>query len=850
MSLEHPVKPLATIVPATARWIRTATRRRTITLLLFVGLLAITGAAGVRVDWRAYALMGAWIGFGLVAGPWATRPHAFGKRLHRYALTIAADVLLLGAIYFVLDAAAWLGAIFFTQSALVASATLSRRWRIGIAALIIVVYAALVLYAVGAGSFVQSPVDLPGIRGNWRYAIGQITATVGFISILMLLQSQILAMIRDTEQRYMMVVQSAADMIVTFDENGQFDSVNPATVEQSGYTFEELKAVPSSALFPPEDWPKVLATRKRNEAGETVTMDLRYLRKSGEVRWVQATSTPYRSADQHNAVLVIARDITTSKRLSDELRAREEGFRLIQDSVNVGFFTIDTSERFTTFLGRYARENPERTTALLGRKASETQPAEVAPVIRAANARALAGEDVAFEFTMTPFGQDTPHFFQTHLSPIRDEQGAIVGAAGVWTDMTESVTADRERDALRARVASAERMESLGNLVSGVAHELNNPLAAILNFTEDLLADKRPDEERIALEVIQAQALRSRTIVRDLLTFVRKGDRRQLKPATPGPILQTLVRGARPGLATQGVLFDDSIADVDTPLLLDRAGFEQVVTNLVTNAAQAAGAGGAVRLVARRDREAYVVVVEDNGAGIREEDFARIFEPFFTTKPTGQGVGLGLSVSLSIVEALGGTLHGENRSARSGGGARFTMKLPVATTAEGQSRAGAPAAVAAQAPIHEGPSNPMPPRLPSLLIIDDETAIRRALRRYFERKGWAVDEAHDGTAALVKLLRRDALVLYDVVLCDLKMPGVSGPELYRRLEAESPGMVRRLILSTGDVSAPDVADFLATVTVPVLEKPFELSALEKLAEQVRRETGEDRRARGSAVAPA
>jgi CheY-like chemotaxis protein len=121
-------------------------------------------------------------------------------------------------------------------------------------------------------------------------------------------------------------------------------------------------------------------------------------------------------------------------------------------------------------------------------------------------------------------------------------------------------------------------------------------------------------------------------------------------------------------------------------------------------------------------------------------------------------------------------------------------------------------------------------------VIDDEESIRRALRRYFERRGWAVDESPDGADALVKLLRRDAVVLYDVVLCDLKMPGVTGPDLFHRLQREAPLMMERLVLSTGDVSAPDVADFLATVGVPVLEKPFELHTLEEIADRVRRET--------------
>jgi CheY-like chemotaxis protein len=129
----------------------------------------------------------------------------------------------------------------------------------------------------------------------------------------------------------------------------------------------------------------------------------------------------------------------------------------------------------------------------------------------------------------------------------------------------------------------------------------------------------------------------------------------------------------------------------------------------------------------------------------------------------------------------------------------------------------------------------MPARKASLLIIDDEESIRRALRRYFERRDWDVDEAPDGAAGLKKLEGVDATVEYDVVLCDLKMPGISGQELYTRLRTELPTAARKFIFATGDSGAPDVVDFLATVDVPVLEKPFELRSLEQIAQQVRAE---------------
>jgi len=798
--------------------------RHTSTLLVYLVIVGIGNLLGARVDYRTYIVMGVWIGMNLIVAPWAARPHDYKIRLRRYAMTLAMDVIFLGAVYYFVDAAQWLGAVFFIHSALVASATLPRRWALAIAGLIVVVFLALVWLAVAGPPLVQSPVGLPSVHGNYQWAVGSIAAALGLIIVLMMLQLRLVETIRDAEQRYLLLVQSAPDMVMTFDQNGHFLEVNPATLEQAGYTWDEIKRIPNTAFFPPEDWPKIMDARQRTLAGEIVEMDVRFVRRSGEVRWVQTRSASFRRQGESTALLVLARDITEAKRQTDTLRDNDERFRLIINSLDLGFYTIDAEGRLTAIYGRWAQEQIDAGKQLVGAPGIEVVPPEAAELHREANSRALAGEDVTYQWTLKADAENNERFFRAHLAPLRDSENAIVGVAGVWTDETAATLAERERETLRGRLADAERIESLGKLVSGVAHELNNPLAAILNFTEDLLADQRTGDERMALEVIQAQALRSRTIVRDLLTFVRKGDRRTRKPDTPGPILETLVRAVRPGLATQGVSFSATIEDPETPLLLDRAGFEQVVTNLLTNAAQSAGAGGAVRLAARLNDDFYEVVVEDNGAGIAEENFSRIFEPFFTTKTTGQGVGLGLSVSLGIMQAHDGELVAENRGASAGGGARFTMKLPLSTMRE---KRNTPPRVL----------DPMPARKPSLLIIDDEESIRRALRRYFERREWVVEEATDGADAIVKLERPDAEAVFDVILCDLKMPGISGQELFIRLQKDRPGLAKKFIFATGDSGAPDVVDFLTSVGVPVLEKPFELRSLELLAQQVRAGAG-------------
>ena len=496
----------------------------------------------------------------------------------------------------------------------------------------------------------------------------------------MMLQLRLVETIRDAEQRYLLLVQSAPDMVMTFDQEGHFLEVNPATLQQAGYTWDEIKKLPNTSFFPPEDWPKIMDARTRTLAGEIVEMDVRFVRRSGEVRWAQTRSASFRRSGETTALLVLARDITDTKRQTDALRDNDERFRLIVGALDLGFYTIDTEGILTAIYGRWSEEQVAAGKQLVGRPAIELIPPESVDIHRDGNLRALAGEDVVVHWRSRASADAPERFLRAHLAPMRDETGAIVGVAGVWTDETAGLLAERERETLRSRLAVAERMESLGNLVSGVAHELNNPLAAILNFTEDLLADERTGDERMALEVIQAQALRSRTIVRDLLTFARKGEGRTRKPGYAGADPRdTRSRAVRPGLATQGVSFSATVTEPDTPMLLDRAGFEQVVTNLLTNAAQSAGAGGAVRLVARLNDDCYEVNVEDNGAGIPEENFARAFlEPYSSRRRRqGREWGLGLSVSLGIVQAHNGILLAENRVAlAAGGGARFTMRLP------------------------------------------------------------------------------------------------------------------------------------------------------------------------------
>jgi PAS domain S-box-containing protein len=402
----------------------------------------------------------------------------------------------------------------------------------------------------------------------------------------------------------------------------------------------------------------------------------------------------------------------------------------------------------------------------------------------------------------------------------RDERGSVWFSEG----FVENVMPLR---AAEQAVRQSEKLAALGQLVSGVAHELNNPLAAILHFAEDLLDDERTPADHEALSVIRDQARRSRSIVRDLLSFVRSRESSKERVSIH-EALSASVKALEPIVHESGARLIAELPPTDIHGTLDRAALQQVVTNLVVNAAQASGKGGEVRLCASITETELRFTVEDSGPGIPPKLMNRIFEPFFTTKPVGQGTGLGLSVTLGIVQQLGGQISAENRPIEEGTGARFTVHLPIAGgCAEPIEKAPRPSG-----PIHAAVVEAaLDARAPRVLIIDDESSIRAALRRFFTRRGWSVEEADDGAAGLSMML--DGGTDYAAIISDLRMPGCSGMELHDHVAAVAPELLDRIIFSTGDVASRDASEFVKRTNCIVMQKPFELKALEQAINRMR-----------------
>lgn len=528
------------------------------------------------------------------------------------------------------------------------------------------------------------------------------------------------------------------------------------------------------------------------------------------------------------------------------VKRSEESWRLLVDTAPDLILTLDARGAILTANDTVVRVLGYSRGDLIGRLLMDFVDDD-AELVSERLAQVVAGEPGRFEHRVRR-ADGSLGWLEVSAAPAHDEH-RTVGLLLTARDVTDERSAAEEREKLQHELAQGQRMQAVGRLVSGVAHELNNPLTAIIAFTEQLKDEEQDLERQQMLAMVHQQALRSRDIVRDLLAVVRKREGRPAEACTWPIVLGRLEAVLRAEVERLGARFVVVRPDIAASFVADPVGLEQVLTNLVVNAAQASGKGGIVTMRMTGSSHFSHLVVEDNGPGIPADVLGRVFEPFYTTKPEGEGTGLGLSVSLGIVEQFGGTIRAENKRPSEGGGARFTVTMPTAADAVSVSEAlgaatqGQPleesvpafkVTTVASARLSEVPAVPPTPVVAApvqhVLIVDDEDVIRAALRRYFQRREWVVAEAANGDVGLDLLRRGD--VTPDIIVSDLRMPGAGGIELHAFLEQERPDLLPRLIISTGDVASPDAAAFLERARCTVLEKPFDLGKLGQTVDDI------------------
>lgn len=376
---------------------------------------------------------------------------------------------------------------------------------------------------------------------------------------------------------------------------------------------------------------------------------------------------------------------------------------------------------------------------------------------------------------------------------------------------------DQGRD-LSHQLLQAEKMAALGQTVSGVAHELNNPLATILTWAERLAARPVDAGTKRGLQTILSESERAAKIARNLLTFARKRNTTRTLVNLNAIVRDTLaLRSYEQRVSNVTTL--EALAGGLPPIFADPHQVKQVFLNLVINAEQAMlAANGRGTLILRTwysdEDERVVLEINDDGPGVPQAVQTKIFDPFFTTKAVGKGTGLGLTVACAIVEEHGGQIRVISTP---GSGASFFVSLPATAGARRVAPTPAPAPLA-----------PPTGNSAAVLVVEDEPALAAAVADALTDAGYRVECAADGEEALDRVGNG----IFDLVICDLKMPRLDGPSFYRLLSTRKPALARRVIFVTGDVAGTETERFLLDTGCRWLLKPFRLNELLRVARDI------------------
>jgi len=386
-------------------------------------------------------------------------------------------------------------------------------------------------------------------------------------------------------------------------------------------------------------------------------------------------------------------------------------------------------------------------------------------------------------------------------------------------DVGERRRREEHSRGLYQELLQAEKMAALGQTVSGVAHELNNPLGAILALAERLRLQGANTPLAAGLRTLHKEAERAARIARQLLTFARKRQTTRLMVPVNDVVADT-VRLRETDLHRAGLRLHLDLAGDLPDVFADPHQLQQVVLNLVINAEHAmtrSGHGQTVTVrTALEDTDHVRIEVRDDGPGMSDDVLAHIFDPFFTTKDVGEGTGLGLSVAQAIVAEHGGRLSAVSTP---GNGATFAIVLPAAGATVKAPRVPATAPVARPEAFGSGLR---------VLLADDEPALAGAVADTLRDAGFDVTMARDGEEALARARAQT----FDAVICDLRMPRVDGPTFYRTIAEVSPPQARRVIFVTGDVTGTEAARFLDESGCRWLAKPFRLAELLRVVRDV------------------
>jgi PAS domain S-box-containing protein len=605
--------------------------------------------------------------------------------------------------------------------------------------------------------------------------------------------------LRVSEASYRAIFDAAEDAIFVHDmDTGAIVDANLKACDTFGYSREEFLSLDVGELGTgerPYTHQDAIDLMARAAAGEELRIEWHGKSKDGSLRWHEVFVRRVTIGGQER-ILALARDITGRKLAEAALRASEEQYRAMFNASidglalwNAAGEIVDTNPALWRMYGYGDGDSPALPLD------SDTGPCYHTEFLKAV----AAGESLHSEVTDRR-KDGSPLELEVHGIPMQYQGQRHV--LTIARDITEKKRSAEELTRQRESLYQREKLAALGSLLAGVAHELNNPLSVVVARAVLLEEQGNPAAQVAALK-IRTAAERCARIVRTFLAMARQQQPERGPVAINDVITAALDITAYP-VRTSSIEVELALAR-DIPLIhADADQLHQVLLNLIINAQQSLQdhpGRRRIRVTSSFDAAAEVVrvTVVDNGPGIPAHLRARIFEPYFTTKPTGIGLGVGLAVSLGIVEAHDGTL---TVACPAQGGAEFSITLPIGAIETGT----------ADSPL----SLKMDASRRTILVIDDEEEIRETLAEILIAAQHRVVTVASGREALQHM----AVEHYDVILTDVRMPDLDGRALYQEIERRWPGRGVRVVFVTGDTLASTLREFVSKSGRPVIEKPF------------------------------
>jgi len=615
--------------------------------------------------------------------------------------------------------------------------------------------------------------------------------------------------LKQSEERYRSVLDEMQDSYFEVDLAGNYTFVNDAICHVLGYTFDELIGKNYKSATTTDD------AKKQYEAFHQIYLTGRPIRdfiytfvtKEGRHRIAELSAFAIHN-DKGEIVGFrgVSHDITQRVRMEEALRQSEERYRTLLEDMEESYYEDDLEGNFTFVNDALCRELGYSREELIGMNYKVyTPPENVEEIFQAYNQVYRTGQPIKMlaRVSVTKDGRRVP--IETSALPLRNEKGEIIGFRGVSRDISERKKAEEQRKELEQKAQLASRLASVGELASGVAHEINNPLTGVIGYAHLLLARKDISRDvRHDLEIINEGAQRVAGIVKKLLAFAR-----QTKPEQRYVNINELIRNTLDLRAYE--LASNNIKVVlqltrDMPMTIaDPGQLQQVFLNLIINAEtemKLANDKGKLSIKTERMNNTLRISFKDTGPGIANDKLETIFDPFFTTREVGQGTGLGLSVCHGIITEHDGKIWAESQP---GKGATFIIELPLVTE-EGQFELVEPA-----------PEESPKVTKAKILVVDDEPVIRQLVSQVLTEQGHTV-ETIDNAASALKMVKSKR---YRLILLDIKMPGMSGIELYKQFQKIAPSLTKRIVFITGDVMGKHTIDFLNKTKAAYLMKPFE-----------------------------